>query len=204
MKQETQLLRYGFVVFLDGKATYDHVVRGRMAYADALMSELKSDKHPVLAKRFYAAHEGGVQSPLFGYVSPKSGIESFQSAYYLSDALMRKGMLPVYIAETGEVKDLMPLLADDAIRKDAEAVIQILRARYIKADKRKPTKGFMVRKDESEGVAFDTVELSDAEMLAIFGKLPGASMENVVELAAKANPIDHKVVYIDDDTARRA
>lgn len=199
---QVQLLKFGFVVFLDGEATYDHVVRAKLPYADELLSKLHSNEYPAIASRFYAAHEEGVSSPIFRFVSSKSGIESFQSAYYLADALTRKGMLPVYLPGSGEVKDLMPLLNEEQ-KADAQSVIAILRARYIKPSLRSPASAFMVRKDPVENMAFDTVELSDAEMLAIFGRLPHENQENVVPLLKNEVKTEDQS-FIDDQVAQRA
>lgn len=198
---DVQLLKFGFVVFLDGVATYDHVVRAGMPYADKLFDALKASSSPAIAKRFYAAHEEGISSPLFCHTCPKSGIESFQSAYYLCDALTRKGILPVYIPSTGEVKDLMPLLSDEQ-KEDAKAIIQILKARYVRAAARKPERGFMVPKDETDCVDSSTIQLSDAEILRIFGRLPSHNDGNVVSLTAIAAGSDE--TYITEELAQRA
>lgn len=178
------MLKYGFVVFLDGEATYDHVVQAKLPYANDLLTELKCSTQPVIAQRHYPSQDTsqdiGVSSPLFRYVSSKSGIDSYQSAFYLADALMRKTVLPVYLPETGEVKDLMPLLTDEQ-KLDAKIALQILRARYIKTAERKPASCFMIR-GESSRYDSDTIELSDEEMLKIFGRLPEDQQDKVVRL----------------------
>lgn len=207
MKDE-ELLEYGFVVYLKGEATYDHVVKAKLPYANKLIAELQCATHPIIAQRFYPSEESGVRSPIFRYVSTRSGIGSYQSAYYLADALMRKGVLPVYIRATGEVKDLMPLLSEDQ-KRDAMMAMQILRARYIKADKRQPAKAFMVKTEFAE-IDSSTIELSDQDMMKIFGRLPGAAKEKIVPIRnttavqVEARDEQEEPAYIDDGVASRA
>jgi|GEM_PF-2688205 len=180
----TAMLKYGFVAFIDGEATYDHVVRAKLPYADDLLPKLQCSTHPVIAQRHYPAQNAGenanVTSPIFRHVSSKCGIDSYQSAYYLTDSLTRKDVLPVYLPETGEVKDLMPLLNEEQ-KRDAKTALQILRARYIKAAGRKPAEYFMVKNDVNTYDS-DTIELSDEEMMKIFGRLPDDQNEKVVVL----------------------
>ncbi len=203
---ETELLKYGFIIYLKGEATYDHLVQAKMPYANGLIEELQSTRHPVIAQRYYPSAENGqgVSSPLFRYISPKSGISSYQSAYYLADALMRKGVLPVYIKATGEVKDLMPLLTREQ-KQDAIIIMQILRARYIKAEKRRPAKSFMII-DESTSYDAETIEISNDDMLRIFGRMPSESDNKVVPLrvVSEQAPASKPQQYIGDELASRA
>jgi len=191
--KDTQLLKYGFVVELDGEAVYDHVVKARLPYADKLFKTLKSDDCPVVAKRCQVASEEGITSPVFCYKGFNGGFDSFQSAYYLSDALTRKRALPVYLAETGEVKNLMPLLNDEE-RKDALTVVHILRARYITPEIRHPQKAFMQRNIEDETMSSEMIDISDEDILKIFGRLP------VQEQLAASSP-NNDVSYISDRVA---
>ncbi|WP_370980121.1 hypothetical protein [Agaribacterium sp. ZY112] len=199
MNMPEHYLKYGFVVYLDDdKAVYDDKVLARLPYADALFNRLSGSEHPCVARE--AVHVNGIKvsSPVFKYENKRGSIESYQSAYYLTDALMRKGMLPVFLPETGEVKDLLPLLTKEQ-RDDAILVIQILQARYIKTEKRHPSRNFMPAQDVS--LDSSMLDLSDAEIMAIFGRLPDEH-EDVVLSSAKPQPKEE--CFIRDDFIRRA
>ncbi len=193
--RDLQLLKFGFVVDIRGSAIYDHVVNARMEYADALISKLKSDVYPVIARRCQAASEEGVRSPVFQYQGACNVSSTFQSAYYLSDALTRKEILPVYFPETGEVKNLMPLL-DEEQKEDALAVIQILRARYIKPEIRHPEKSFLCGRSDNGNLDSETINISDEEILKIFGRLPVSSQDKHENLSSDG--------FISDNVARVA
>ena len=201
--QSEQYLQYGFVVFLSGsRATYDHKVKARMPYADTLLARLSQPEVPVIAREAKVVDGTAVSSPVFKYASSRTSVDSYQSAYYLTDTLMRKGMLPVFLPETGEVKDLMPLLTKSQ-REDAKLVIQILCARYIKATKRHPKRNFMVA--ECDSVDPHMLNMSDSEILAIFGRLPSADEPPAMSFT-KLNLVDNKNndAFIQKDIIRRA
>ncbi|WP_143247597.1 hypothetical protein [Agaribacterium haliotis] len=194
-----KFLKYGFVVFSgQGQALYDDRVKARMPYADSLYERLCSSEVPSIARLTDVVNGTQISSPVFKYEGSRHGIDSYQSAYYLTDALMRKGMLPVFLSESGEVKNILPLLTKEQ-RKDAMLVIQILQARYIKSDERHPAPNFMVN-DEPEYDSL-TLELSDSEILAIFGRLPDDKME---VFTPDLGHIEAQAGFIADGVIRRA
>ncbi len=195
---DIKMLSYGFVVHIDGLFIYDHALCNAIDYATPLIEELKTTKHSAIAKRFDPPHEHGVSSPIFRHESSIPGVESFQSAYYLMDALTAKQMLPVFLPETEEVKDLMPLLSEDE-RTDALSIIQILRARYLKTEQREPHAAFMVAEYRKTAVDPKVVNLSDADMLKIFGRLP-----NVEKSETPVKNSGNQEQYISEVVARRA
>lgn len=194
--RDLQLLRFGFVVDINGKAVYDHVVNAEMPYANALLAELKTAKYPAIARRCVVANEEGLNSPVFQYEAVSSAASTFQSAYYLSDALTRKDILPVYFPDTQEVKNLMPLL-EESEKADARAVMAILRARYIKPEIRHPDRAFLSRENGVTDLSSKSIEISDAEMLKIFGRLPAREHD-------QSNQSEASDLFISDNVARCA
>lgn len=194
--KDLQLLRFGFVVDIKGEVIYDHVVNARMEYANGLLAELKTSSQPVIARRCIVASEEGVKSPVFKYEGANNVLSTFQSAYYLSDALTRKGILPLYFPDTEEVKNLMPLL-DESQKADAQAVVAILRARYIKPEIRHPDKAFLSSQNRETDMSSESIQLSDTEMLKIFGRLPAREHD-------QSNQSEAGDLFISDNVARCA
>jgi len=186
------------VVYIDGVFAYDHIACNAIHYAAPLARKLKCNLHPAVARRFHTSNAGRVSSPIFRYECNMAGVESFQSAFYLLDALTRKGILPVYFPETEEVKDLMPLL-NERQTEGAKNVIAILRTRYVQLACRHPEPGFMLTQYHNDDADTGTVDLSDDEIMKIFGRLPVSA--NNPEINHDSN---EDCGFISDNVARRA
>ena len=202
---DVHFLKYGFVVSLNGHYFYDHVLKNVVPYTElpTHLPQLLENTKPI-AKLYGTPEHGTVKSPVFRYEETSGGLECFQSAYYLVDSLTRKSILPVYFPETGEVKDLFALLPKSH-QNEAKAVIQILRARYIRPASRKPSKCFMqeqsalARSDARDANDTQMIEMSDEEMLKVFGRLPVSISIHEDEPIEGDND-----AFISDSVARRA
>ncbi|MFT5085631.1 MAG: hypothetical protein ACI9Y1_003692 [Lentisphaeria bacterium] len=196
--QYEKYLNFGLVVNLSGHYVYDHILHNVISYADNI-ADLLANAKPI-ASLYSTSEHASVNSPIFRYEQKTGGLEWFQSAYYLVDSLTRKNILPVYLPKTREVKDLYRLISQEN-RRDAvaDAVIQILRARYIRAASRKPSKSFMEQQITADTISPDTIEMSDEEMLKLFGRLPVSAAQRAAEKAPSESD-----VFISDSVARRA
>ena len=170
-KNTIDLKDYGFIVADEAGFSFDHEKKVSLELPSEKTQELCVDKFPVLARLDGSDGTLHLKSPVFRYVNQNISDEPYQSAFYAFDNLTKQNIIPVYIAATGEVKDLKHIL-DDAQRASFGHLAKHLRRKYLREDIRHPQKYFL--KDLDSQIATTELDMSDAEVLALFGRLPKA------------------------------
>ena len=165
------MLQYGFVVVNSNhNVSYDHEKNTKIRFSKIKLQELKSHRCPVIAKLDASAMTKKINSPVFKYAKLDFCNEIRQSAYYAFDTLTHKNIVPAFITETNEIKDLSDVLSDSE-KKAFFTIISYLRCRYIRAEKRHPDVHFLSQA-ESDNFSATELDLSEDEIIKLFGRLP--------------------------------
>ena len=169
------MLQYGFIVAdADRQLSYDHYCLRTIRIPKQRLEYLVSDRCPNIASRDFTLSRSVCRSPIFKYTSVDFCDEHFQSAFYALDTLTNKNVIPVYIPETLQVKDLRFILNDNEQEK-FNCLHKYLRDLYVKVQKRHPIKNFCAL--SSSAYSASELELSEEEVRAMFGRLPEKAKE---------------------------
>ena len=172
------MLEYGFVVVSDDRElSYDHIKKRHFPISRIKMRELKSHRCNVLATQDFSKIAKRVETPLFRYEEEEFCPEKIQSAFYALDTMTRKNIIPVFLPETQQVKDLGSVLTE-AEKKAFLNIVFHLRTAYLHPETRHPSEFFLKQKPNK--FLADEMALSDDEFTQLFGRLPNISTSEAI------------------------
>ena len=184
------MLQYGFVVIEDDKNLYyDHFNKHQIRLPQIKISELNSHRCPSIAS-WHSQNQGNrCSTPVLEYKLSQYGDETKQSAFYAFDTLTQHKVIPVYLPRIREFKDLNSVLSETEQEK-FEKVISYLRQKYIKLEKRHPDPNFA---NYEPNFSSAEIEMSEDEIIELFGRLPKISDAHIPTLQDKISFIPDKI-----------
>ncbi len=183
------MLQYGFVVAENElNLSYDHSNKHQIRVPQIKIRELESQRCPTIARWNSEIYGNRCSTPILEYLSDEFSEESKQSAFYAFDNLTNKNIVPVFMPQSREFKDLNSVLSGDEQEKFVK-VVAYLRKKYIKLEKRHPDPNFM---NVEPSFSSSEISLSEDEIIELFGRLPKLSDSHIPTLRDRVSYIPDK------------